>query len=232
MRVSSAENSSTGRLALHLLRRLPEPVCRRSRLHLLDCIGFVAGAKGSELAGRLSAESPLTRAAWRDNLLEMDDVHRGAILHPGPVIWPTILRRCDITLDDALDCRRSGVRGHDRDRMHARCATPCPLAQHVDCLGIWRCCGFRQCAWERYRPADSGSRPGGLCRGRSLADAQQASHGQALAWNTCCGSRLRGGPLCMLWHYRTALHPRGTAGLLAARCERAGPAELRGGLKR
>ncbi len=25
------------------------------------------------------------------NLLEMDDVHRGALLHPGPVIWPSVL---------------------------------------------------------------------------------------------------------------------------------------------
>lgn len=31
------------------------------------------------------------RAAWLGNVLEMDDVHRASILHPGPVIWPVAL---------------------------------------------------------------------------------------------------------------------------------------------
>ncbi|HZG46811.1 MAG TPA: MmgE/PrpD family protein, partial [Allosphingosinicella sp.] len=33
----------------------------------------------------------LTRAALLGNVLEMDDVHRAAILHPGPVVWPAVL---------------------------------------------------------------------------------------------------------------------------------------------
>ncbi|WP_182911886.1 MmgE/PrpD family protein [Sphingomonas cavernae] len=50
------------------------------------------------------------KAAWLGNVLEMDDVHRAAILHPGPVIWPTVLGVGTDSLDEALD---AGVRGYD-----------------------------------------------------------------------------------------------------------------------
>lgn len=65
----------------------------RSRLHLLDWLGCVAGARRSEVAVVARAAEPdvLTRAALLGNVLEMDDVHRAAILHPGPVVWPAAL---------------------------------------------------------------------------------------------------------------------------------------------
>lgn len=104
------ENSLTERIALHLLRPVPDNVRKHSRLHLLDWLGCVAGARGSELAGRLSGEDAITRAAWLGNVLEMDDVHRTAILHPGPVVWPTVLSRHDVPLDAALI---GAVRGYE-----------------------------------------------------------------------------------------------------------------------
>ena len=33
----------------------------------------------------------------------MDDVHRAALLHPGPVIWPTVLGDGERDMDRALD---------------------------------------------------------------------------------------------------------------------------------
>lgn len=108
--MSTDENSLSERIALHLLRSVPDNVRKHSRLHLLDWLGCVAGARGSELAIRLSGETAFTRAAWLGNVLEMDDVHRTAILHPGPVVWPTVLSRRDASLDAALD---GAVRGYE-----------------------------------------------------------------------------------------------------------------------
>lgn len=108
--MSAAENSLSERLALHLLRPVPQRVRDKSRLHLLDWLGCVAGARGSELARRLSDEDTVTRAAWLGNLLEMDDVHRTALLHPGPVVWPTVLGQSNTSADDTLI---AAVRGYE-----------------------------------------------------------------------------------------------------------------------
>lgn len=66
---------------------------QRARLHLLDWLGCVAGARQSAVAAvaaRAAPDAP-ARAALLGNVLEMDDVHRMAILHPGPVVWPAAL---------------------------------------------------------------------------------------------------------------------------------------------
>jgi len=76
-----------------LARRLAQPVddasLTRARLHLLDWLGCVAGARQSPVAG--ATDDIVARAALLGNILEMDDVHRAAILHPGPVVWPALL---------------------------------------------------------------------------------------------------------------------------------------------
>jgi 2-methylcitrate dehydratase PrpD len=87
----------------------------RARLHLLDWLGCVAGARPSEVAGVARAAEPdvLTRAALLGNVLEMDDVHRSAILHPGPVVWPAVLsavRDEGAGIDAMLD---GAVRGYE-----------------------------------------------------------------------------------------------------------------------
>lgn len=72
---------------------MPTDIRERARLHLLDWLGCVAGARRSDVAAAAQAAEPdvLTRAALLGNVLEMDDVHRAAILHPGPVVWPAAL---------------------------------------------------------------------------------------------------------------------------------------------
>ena len=53
------------------------------------------------------------QASFLGNLLEMDDVHRAALLHPGPVIWPAVLDTWSygsFPLPDLLD---GAVRGYE-----------------------------------------------------------------------------------------------------------------------
>lgn len=81
------------RLAEHLQRPVPEHVRQRARLHLLDWVACVAGARGSAVAASLedNDEQVISKAAFLGNILEMDDVHRTSLLHPGPVVWATVL---------------------------------------------------------------------------------------------------------------------------------------------
>lgn len=90
-------------LLMQLVRTLARPIGesdrQRARLHLLDWLACVAGARKSEVAEALRGRHALdgmTRSRWLGNVLEMDDIHRTALLHPGPVIWP-------IALDEAID---------------------------------------------------------------------------------------------------------------------------------
>lgn len=111
--MSNVDHSVTERLAQHLLRPIPASVRTSARLHLLDWIGCVAGAGKSEPALLLRADKALplaVRAAWLGNVLEMDDIHRTAILHPGPAIWPAVLGAGDDVLDGAID---AAVAGYD-----------------------------------------------------------------------------------------------------------------------
>lgn len=72
------------------------------------------GARRGEVAHALKHMddlSPAGKAAWLGNVLEMDDVHRTAILHPGPVVWPTVLAAArGHGMDEVLD---AAVRGYE-----------------------------------------------------------------------------------------------------------------------
>lgn len=107
--MSAAENSLIEQLALHLQRPVPESLCARARWHLLDWLGCVAGARRAEAAQRVSGDG-LAKATWLGNWLEMDDVHRAAILHPGPIIWPVVLASRTGSLETAL---AAAVRGYE-----------------------------------------------------------------------------------------------------------------------
>lgn len=111
--MNDIKHSETGRLAKHLMRAVPNSVRARARLHLLDWLGCVAGARSAPIA-RIQKSVPgisaIERAVWLGNVMEMDDVHRTAILHPGPVIWPTVFGVGAEAMDDALD---SAVRGYE-----------------------------------------------------------------------------------------------------------------------
>lgn len=106
----------TGPLLTGLGARLARPVTKgerqRARLHLLDWLACVAGARGSE-AGALGASIAIAgweRATYLGNVLEMDDVHRTALLHPGPVVWPAALSMASAGMEARLD---AAVRGYE-----------------------------------------------------------------------------------------------------------------------
>jgi 2-methylcitrate dehydratase PrpD len=103
------------RLSAHLARSPNESDRARARLHLLDWLACVAGARKAPVAAvaRMAEPDILTRAALLGNVLEMDDVHRAALLHPGPVIWPAALsaaRQEKCGMDALLD---GAVRGYE-----------------------------------------------------------------------------------------------------------------------
>lgn len=111
--MTGANHSLTERIAQHLLRPIDKSVRTRARLHLLDWLGCVAGARTTEVArvqGGLSTTPAIEKAVWLGNMLEMDDIHRTAILHPGPIVWPAVLGAGSDDLNDALD---AGVRGYE-----------------------------------------------------------------------------------------------------------------------
>jgi 2-methylcitrate dehydratase PrpD len=113
--MSGQTESLTQALTAHLLRPVDTVMRDRARLHLLDWLACVAGARGSALAAMATRAEPdtLTRAALMGNLLEMDDVDRLGRLHPGPVVWAAAVcaaRDEHCTLGTLLE---GGVRGYE-----------------------------------------------------------------------------------------------------------------------
>jgi 2-methylcitrate dehydratase PrpD len=114
--VQGAEQPSlTEALAARLARPVAAAARARARLHLLDWLGCVAGARREAVAAvaRAAEPDPMTRAALMGNVLEMDDVDRIGRLHPGPVIWPVALcagRDVQGSMAAVLD---GGVRGYE-----------------------------------------------------------------------------------------------------------------------
>ena len=105
--------SLTEQLADRIAAPVDAAIRARARLHLLDWLGCVAGARRSPLAAKLRGMPALEAAALLGNVLEMDDVHRAALLHPGPVVWPAALmaaQACGATFAEVLD---AGVRGYE-----------------------------------------------------------------------------------------------------------------------
>jgi 2-methylcitrate dehydratase PrpD len=108
----SAAYSLTEQLAKHLQRPVDEATRARVRLHLLDWLACVVGARGSDVARCFPEDNEdiAAKAAFLGNILEMDDVHRTALLHPGPVVWPTVLfGDCD-AMDEML---HAAVHGYE-----------------------------------------------------------------------------------------------------------------------
>jgi len=106
------QDSLTRRLARHLVRPIAAQDRARTRLHLLDWLGCVAGALPSDTGSivRAMPGGSAMRAAWLGNKLEMDDVHRAAILHPGPVVWASALASSTAGMDRLLD---AAIRGYE-----------------------------------------------------------------------------------------------------------------------
>ncbi|MFN3989480.1 MAG: MmgE/PrpD family protein [Erythrobacter sp.] len=100
------------RLAKALARPVGKSERSRARLHLLDWLACVAGARQTEAAavGASIGRAGWERATYVGNVLEMDDVHRTALLHPGPVIWPAAMSVAGADMATRLD---SAVRGYE-----------------------------------------------------------------------------------------------------------------------
>lgn len=118
--MGAGQGAGTGRgmsepLLTQLVGTLARPISERdrerARLHLLDWLACVAGARQSDVFGRCGMlDLRFSGAALLGNVLEMDDVHRTALLHPGPVIWPTIFSQPLDSMEQALD---AAVRGYE-----------------------------------------------------------------------------------------------------------------------
>jgi 2-methylcitrate dehydratase PrpD len=112
---SRSDGPLIAQLARHLQRPVPEYVRTRARLHLLDWLACVAGARGSEVADvvRRSGLDVSRHAWWLGSVLEMDDVHRSALLHPGPVIWGPVFEAAS-DVKASLDLSVEGaVKGYE-----------------------------------------------------------------------------------------------------------------------
>lgn len=111
----TGSTSLTGALVRTLARPVGLGDRARARIHLLDWLACIAGARQSEVAavGPRVMPDVLERVAFLGSLMEMDDVHRGALLHPGPVIWPAALSAVRQTGGDMVSLLDGAVRGYE-----------------------------------------------------------------------------------------------------------------------
>lgn len=128
--------SLTRRLARILSRPIDESTRKRAALHVLDWVGC-AVAGSAERTGRVLAHhasslsdgsisvigarplaSPQDAAFLNGglgNILEMDDIHRTAILHPGPIVVPAALAAAEARDETGNALLDAVVRGYDAD---------------------------------------------------------------------------------------------------------------------
>lgn len=95
-----------------IARPVGESERKRARVHLLDWLACVAGGRDTEAGHLGGAISRLgwERATYAGNALEMDDVHRTALLHPGPVVWPAAFSMSSASMEERLT---AGIRGYE-----------------------------------------------------------------------------------------------------------------------
>jgi 2-methylcitrate dehydratase PrpD len=162
------------------------------------------------------------------NVLEMDDVHRSAILHPGPIVVPAALSvalQTDATLGDWLDATIRGYEATIRigltlDAHHYRYYHTTSTAGAFGAAAA--AASLLQLDTDRcaHALALAGARPGGLWQvreggmGKSWHNALAAAAGVGAARWAQAGVE---GPLSAL---------EGPQGLYRATCERARPERL------
>lgn len=192
--------SLTERLAAHLLRPVAANVQTKARLHLLDWLGCVAGARTTDVGAvqqRLGDDNVVVRAAMLGNVLEMDDVHRAAILHPGPVIWPTVLGDADAGMASVLT---AAVRGYE-----AMIAVGATLDAHH---------------YAHFHPTATAGMFGAAAAVASLfdADANETANALGLAGSVAGGLwQMRHEPvMAKQWHIAHALQTGAAAAFFAA----------------
>ena len=100
------------KLSQTLARDIGDDERGRARLHLLDWLACVAGARDSEAGhlGGLISRLGWERATYVGNALDLDDVHAPAQVHPGAVIWPAAMSMGSASMDLRLD---AAIRGYE-----------------------------------------------------------------------------------------------------------------------
>ena len=102
-----------------LSRSVSSESLQRARLHLLDWIGCAAAGAVEPVGQVLRSQSPQdaeTRTfIWGGlgNVLEMDDVDKRALLHPGPSIVPAALSVAQAEQSEISDLLSALVRGYE-----------------------------------------------------------------------------------------------------------------------
>lgn len=131
--MTTQASSLTGQLASGLARPVEAADRDRAALLVVDWLGCALGALRSPLAGQLvslvqagpagpataiaagrrAPDEALLLNAALGNVLEMDDVHRAAILHPGPVVVPVALAAAEAVDAPARSFLDAVVRGYE-----------------------------------------------------------------------------------------------------------------------
>ena len=220
--IANSDEPLIAQLARHLQRPVPEHVRTRARLHLLDWLACVAGAR--EWRNQQSIRKvpiKLDGYAMLGGVLEMDDVHRSALLHPGPVIWAGAVHYSE-TLTAALESAVVGYEamiaiGATFDAQHYKYYHPTATA---GVFGAAATFGLSWLSFEQlsHAMALAGSVSGGLWQTRhSQNHAKQwhAAHAHNLGQRACIfAADGVHGPLDVL---------EGEQGLYAATCREPKP---------
>lgn len=192
---------------------------------MLDWLACVAGAREDEVGLYMHPFMMADSAAVLGNVLEMDDVHRSALLHPGPVVWPTVFGLHDLPLQELLD---AGVRGYEAmicigatfDGHHYSYYHPTSTAGVIGAAAARASLGLSE-AETAHAIALAGSVAGGVWQTRHSTNAAKQWH-VAHAANTGFEAALAAqsgvtGPLDVL---------EGPQGLYAATCREPKPMVL------
>ena len=109
------DHSVIEQVAQQCIRDVDTAARERARLHLLDWLACVAGARQSAVATIVRQPEPdiHLRAAFLGNILEMDDIERSALLHPGPVVWPAALAATEQLRGSLAAMLNGAVRGYE-----------------------------------------------------------------------------------------------------------------------
>ena len=213
----------------HTRRHVSDDTLVRAGRHVLDWLGSaMLGAQHPSVAGFMRASRQgagncsTLGAGQRDwwhalqfnaavgNVLEMDDLHRGSILHPGPVIVPAAIAVAEQVGASSRALLMAIVRGYETTIRIGRALGPGHYAYFhntstagtfgaataaADLLGL----DAQQTAWAL---GNTGSRTGGLwqmrheaCETKSLHNVQAAQCGVQSAMLAAQGVR---GPLRIL----------------------------------
>jgi 2-methylcitrate dehydratase PrpD len=199
------EQPLIARLAHHLQRPVPEYVRTKARLHLLDWLACVAGARHSDMLAYVRRPIlGITDYGMLGSILEMDDVHRLGLLHPGPVIWPSSLRSERYDLEA---CLNSAVIGYE-----AMIAVGTTLDAHH---------------YAYFHPTSTAGAFGATMAQADGLDPAQLANALALAGSTAGGlwQTRHSENLGKQWHCARAVEA-GFHNALGARCGVTGPLDI------